>query len=124
MELVTEPEIYAPSMDDSGMYIDKIPPFFKYGIQCPCGSRKEKVYESKQKLKEHIKTKSHQKWLDDINANRSNYLIESIQLKETVKNQQIIIAQLTRELDRKIKEYERLNEKNLIDPTIDLINFD
>ena len=56
MELVTEPEIYSPSMDDTGRYIDKLPFFYKYGIQCPCGARKEKIYESKQKFKEHVKT--------------------------------------------------------------------
>jgi hypothetical protein len=122
MELVIEPEIYAPSIDETGKYIDKLPAFFKHGIQCPCGARKEKVYESKPKLKEHLKTKVHQKWIDDMNANRSNHYIESTQLKETVKNQQIIIAQLTRQLDAKTKEIELL--KSPREPVIDLLTFD
>jgi len=123
MELVTEPDIYSPSIDETGKYIDKLPAFFKHGIQCPCGARKEKVYESKPKLKEHLKTKVHQKWLDDMNANRSNHYIESTQLKETVKNQQIIIAQLTRQLDTKIKEIESLKMK-MGGTTLDLLTFD
>jgi len=124
MELITEPDIYAPSIDETGKYIDKLPAFFKHGIQCPCGARKEKVYESKPKLKEHLKTKSHQKWLDDMNANRSNHFIESNQLKETVKNQQIIIAQLTRQLDAKMKEIEILKNTKTTDPILDLLTFD
>ena len=124
MELITEPDIYSPSIDETGKYIDKLPAFFKHGIQCPCGARKEKVYESKPKLKEHLKTKSHQKWLDDMNANRSNHFIESNQLKDTVKNQQIIIAQLTRQLDAKIKEIEILKKIQAGNNTLDLLTFD
>ena len=124
MDLVVEPDIYIPSIDETGRYVDKIPVLFKKGIQCPCGSRKEKIYETKQKFKEHIKTKAHQLWLDDLNINRSNHLIEATQLKETVKNQQIIIAQLTRQLDIKIKEYGALQQKQTFDSTIDLLSFD
>jgi len=124
MDLVVEPDFYVPNIDESGRYVDKVPSFLKKGIQCHCGSRKEKLYETKQKFKEHIKTKAHQLWLDDLNINRSNHLIESTQLKETVKNQQIIIAQLTRQLDIKIKEYEALQQKPMIDSTIDLLSFD
>ena len=62
MELVTEPETYLPSIDDTSNYIDKIPPFttIKHGIRCPCGSRKDKVYDSHTVFSQHIKTKTHQ----------------------------------------------------------------
>ena len=122
MDLAIEPELYAPSINDQGVYIDKIPPI-RHGIQCPCGARKEKVYESRGQFLAHIKTKVHQKWLDDMNANRSNHFIESTQLKETVKNQQIIIAQLTRQLDAKTKEIESLKLKTG-GTTLDLLTFD
>jgi ribonucleotide reductase beta subunit family protein with ferritin-like domain len=124
MELLLEPDIYSPSIDETGKYIDKLPMLIKRGIQCPCGARKEKVYDSKQKFKEHIKTKSHQLWLEDINVNRSNHLIEASQLKETVKNQQIIIAQLTRQLDLKSKECEVLKQTKGFEPALDLLTFD
>jgi len=44
MELVVEPDIYMPSIDELGNYVDKIPSC-KKGLTCPCGSRKDKVYE-------------------------------------------------------------------------------
>jgi hypothetical protein len=127
MELITEPDIYAPSIDETGKYIDKLPAFFKHGVQCPCGARKEKVYESKPKLKEHLKTKVHQKWLDDMNANRSNHYIEALRNEQIIKEQRIIIAQLERQLITKTKTIDLLTER-LIKPTesrelLDLIDF-
>ena len=43
MELVVEPDIYTPSINDNGLYVDKVPPFnyIKKGLTCPCGSRKD-----------------------------------------------------------------------------------
>lgn len=48
MELAIEPDIYSPSVDEKGNYIDKIPSFslIKNGLLCPCGSRKDKYYQS------------------------------------------------------------------------------
>ena len=41
MELITEPDIYAPSIDEIGNYIDKVPSFLiiKHGVRCTCGKR-------------------------------------------------------------------------------------
>ena len=74
MELTTEPDIYSPSIDEKGNYIDKIPAFhiIKKGLICPCASRKDKFYESYSSFSSHIKTKNHQKWLTNINLNNSN----------------------------------------------------
>ena len=56
MELVIEPGIYSPSIDETGNYIDRIPKLSKNeGINCPC-SRKDKIYNFSQ----HMKTKCHQ----------------------------------------------------------------
>jgi hypothetical protein len=46
MELIVEPDIYQPSIDEAGNYIDKIPCTLKTnGLSCPCGSRKDKTYD-------------------------------------------------------------------------------
>ena len=47
MELVVESDIYSPSVDDKGNYVDKIPSFniIKNGLRCPCGTRKDKTYD-------------------------------------------------------------------------------
>jgi hypothetical protein len=129
MDLAIEPDIYEPSIDDKGNYIDKLPSSMKHGIQCPCGARKEKVYETRPKLKAHIESKFHQKWIADLNINKANLYVRCIGLDETVKNQQIIIAQLQRQLDTKNKTIDiltdQLTKKSIpIQPAIDLLDFE
>jgi len=100
MELATEPDTYTPSMDNMGNYVDKVPSFanIKHGIRCPCGSRKDKAYETHGMFAQHIKSKTHQKWLEQLNLNKANYYIENEALKQTVQQQRIIIAKLEKEL--------------------------
>jgi hypothetical protein len=124
MDLVTEADIYTPSIDETGKYVDKIIGLFKNSMRCPCSYHKNAIYDTRTKLKNHINTKLHQQWIDNMNANRSNHLIESIQLNETVKNQRLIIAQLQRQIDRLTNENEALKKNSGFDPTIDLLIFD
>ena len=112
MELVVEPDIYTPSIDATGNYIDKIPIFSKNeGIHCPC-SRKDKIYNFSQ----HIKTKCHQSWLKTINLNRMNYLTENIELRHTVSNQKLIIARMEKELNVKMMTIDCLSQQLVKDP--------
>jgi hypothetical protein len=94
MELVVESDIYSPSIDDKGNYVDKIPSFnnIKNGLRCPCGTRKDKTYDCTSYFSNHIKSKTHQKWLSDLNLNKANHYIENEKLKETLQNQRLIIA--------------------------------
>lgn len=103
MDLVMEPDLYSPSINDKGEYIDCIPSFhhIKKGLKCPCGSRKDKVYETKAIFTSHTKTKSHQDWLTLLNLNRSNFFTENEKLKGTVHTQRLIIAQLEKEIQSK-----------------------
>jgi hypothetical protein len=113
MELVLEPDIYAPSVDESGNYIDKIPAFnmIKKGLICPCGSRKDKSYDTSSKFSVHTKSKSHQKWLSNLNANKVNYYVENEKLMETIKNQRIIIAKLEKDVSNKILTIDYLTQQ-------------
>jgi hypothetical protein len=113
MELVTEPDLYSPSIDDKGNYVDKIPSFarIKKGLSCPCGARKDKVYETYSVFSGHIKTKNHQKWLENLNLNKANYYIENEQLKETLQNQRIIIAKMEKEIIIKSKTIDYLTNQ-------------
>jgi len=103
MELVTESDIYTPSIDDHGNYIDRIPPFaiIKKGLQCPCGSRKDKTYDTHTIFSIHTKTKHHQYWLKNLNTNKANYYVENEGLKNTIHNQRLIIANLEKEIQKK-----------------------
>jgi hypothetical protein len=103
MELVVQPDLYAPSIDEVGKYVDKIPSFtrIKKGLMCPCGARKDKVYETYATFSTHTKSKIHQKWLENLNLNRTNYYTENEKLKETLQNQRLIIARMEKELQAK-----------------------
>jgi hypothetical protein len=113
MDLVLEPDIYSPSVDEKGNYIDKIPSFniIKKGLLCPCGSRKDKIYETHTMFTTHIKTKSHQTWLVSLNFNKANYYIENNILKDTVQNQKLIIAKLEKDVQTKIMTIDYLTQQ-------------
>jgi hypothetical protein len=113
MDLVVESDIYEPYVDEKGNYADYIPPSskFKNGLRCPCGSRKEHNFDSRQSFSGHVKTKTHIKWLSDLNANKMNYFTENIKLNETISNQKIIIARLQRENNENINLIAHLTKK-------------
>lgn len=94
MELITESDTYAPLLSEFGKYEDCIPSFGGniLGYYCSCGARKDKVYSSYTIMSAHIKTKTHQKWIESLNLNRANHFVENRKLKETVASQCIIIA--------------------------------
>lgn len=131
MDLIVESDIYSPSIDDNGNYIDKIPSFtnIKNGLRCPCGTRRDKTYDCSSYFASHIKTQTHKKWLSNMNTNKSNYYIENIQLSETINNQKLIIAKFEKEINTNLKTINYLtkqlvakDEVNNID--VDFLNFD
>jgi hypothetical protein len=132
MELVVEPDFYSPSTDEAGNYIDRIPSFniIKKGVYCPCGSRKDKLYESNISFTAHIKSKIHQKWLLNLNSNKINYYIENLKLQETIQNQRLIIAKLDKDTQNKSMTIDYLttqltNQLNKNDRIVtDLLDFD
>ena len=103
MEIVTEPDVYSPSIDSCGNYIDKIYCFQKNskGIRCLCGSRKDKIYETHSIFSQHTKSKVHQKWIEQLNNNKSNYYVENESLRCTMNQQRLIIAKMDKEIQNK-----------------------
>lgn len=125
MELVVEPDVYAPSVDDNGNYVDKMPSFniIKKGLSCLCGTRKDKIYQTNVSFSAHIKSKSHQNWLSGLNSNKTNYFLENQSLIETVKNQRLIIAKLEKDLSNKILTIDYLTQHlNIINSGASEIN--
>jgi len=102
MQLATQSDFYSPSIDFSGKYIDKIPSFniLKSGLRCLCGSRKDKTYETHAMFSNHIKTKTHQAWILNLNENKTNHYIENENLKIIVQEQRLIIARIDKELSQ------------------------
>lgn len=112
MELLTQPDIYAPSIDEQGNYVDKISAFsVKKGLYCPCGSRKDKIYDSYSIFSAHTKTKMHKKWLENLNLNKANYYIENEKQKEIIQNQRLIIAKLEKDINTKIMTIDYLTQQ-------------
>ena len=113
MDLAVESDIYAPLLNENGEYIDHLPPssYFKNGMRCPCGSRKEHVFDNRHSFSSHTKTKTHQKWLAELNVNKQNHFIEKIKLNETVSTQKIIIANLQSGYDNLQNKYNILQTK-------------
>ena len=131
MELIAEPDIYSPSIDEKGNYVDKAPSLhiIKKGLMCPCGARKDKVYETHSIFSAHCKTKMHQKWLAHLNQNKTNHYIENETLKITVENQRLIIAKLEKDLQNKLVIIEYLNQQitnknNSTNTVTNLLDFD
>ena len=105
MTLATEPDVYTPNIDENGNYSDKIPSFntpaLANGLRCPCGTRKDKVYLSSQLFAAHCKSKTHEKWIQDLNTNKSNFFTENQKLRDTVYAQKVMIGKLELELSSK-----------------------
>jgi len=108
------PDIYTPSVDDHGNYIDNIP-VIDHGIKCPCGSRKDGMFETRTKFSLHCKTAVHKKWLDMMNQNKANHYAEMLKLKETVEHQRQIISRQELKISLHKKELEtKIHEKEII----------
>ena len=122
MEIQLIPDVYVPSVDTNGNYIDKIP-VMKHGLFCQCGARKEKVYETSAKFSAHITTKAHQAWLLMLNQNKSNFYGELLQHKELVDNQRKIIQKMEYELSEKARTIDYLH-KQLISNSCQFCNLD
>jgi hypothetical protein len=101
MNLSLESDIYEPNIDNNGNYTDYVPPSSKFsnGLRCPCGARKDHIFDSRVSFSSHIKSKTHQKWLTDLNTNKMNHFTECEKLKEVVNSQKIIIAKLEKEVN-------------------------
>jgi hypothetical protein len=126
MDITTTPDVYTPSVDDNGNYIDRIP-LIHNGIYCSCGVRKDKVYDNHAKFQSHIKSKIHQKWIVSLNNNKANYYVEALQLKELVEQQKKILTQLENTLQTKILTIDYLTgqliqKQNQNKPCVDLLD--
>ena len=127
MEIATQPDIYSPSIDETGNYVDKIPSFNikKKGLYCPCGARKDKVYETYSMFAVHIKSKNHQKWLENLNLNKANFYVENTILTTTLNNQKFIIAKLEKDIQTKIMTIDYLTQQlNRNTRTANLLDLD
>ena len=93
------PDMYTPSVDTNGNYIDKIPKISN-GIHCPCGSRRHKVYNSNN-FGAHMKSKVHRMWLQQLNNNKANYYAKLIKAEEIIEQQKLLLVKLENQIQTK-----------------------
>ena len=117
MEVIATPDTYSPSLDTNGNYVDVVPKPCKMvnGIYCGCGAR-EKPYLTTVLFSQHIKTKTHQKWIENLNMNKKNHFVESEQLRDLVKNQRLTIVRMEQDLQLKNNIIIQLLQKTLVLP--------
>ena len=105
MTLATEPDMYSPNIDEHGNYTDKLPSFnsdaLANGIRCPCGTRKDKVYLSANLFVAHCKSKTHEKWVNDLNTNKMNFFTENQKLRDIIRAQKIMIGKMELDISSK-----------------------
>lgn len=128
MALIIDPDTYSPSIGADGQYIDQIPsaPHFRNGMRCPC-ARIDKVFSTRPSFVIHAKSATHQRWLQNLNANRANHLTELEEAKRLINQQRRIIAQLEHEvsgLTVAIQSLTRQQAMNQHNPEVDLLTFD
>ena len=111
-DIALTPDVYTPTINDSGNYID-CKPVIRHGMTCPCGTRKDKVYETNAKFNTHTKSKIHQKWLQQLNNDKANHYIEMLKLKEINENQQKIISKMETDLGIRINTIDYLSRQLL-----------
>lgn len=102
--IATQPDIYAPSINNEGTYVDNIPPQHKFsvsGLRCPCSIRKDTVFWARQNFMSHTKTKTHQNWLCGLSLDNTNMYIKSQEMAQTIKEQKIMIARLEKEISHR-----------------------
>ena len=90
------------------------PPSWKLQIPvlCPCGTRREcTIFYTNAAIALHIRTKKHTEWLAEINNNKTNHYAENIELRKTVRSQQVIIAKMEADQRTKIMTIDLLTEQ-------------
>jgi len=95
MEIIAEPDIYAPILANDGVFVDDKHINFNRlanGIRCPCNNRNH-IHITASALKAHFNTAMHKRWLEQYNSNSHNSEAEATQLRSDLSDAKRLIAQ-------------------------------
>ena len=109
MDINLTPDTYTPGVDTNGNYID-VNVKITNGIYCPCNKNKI-AYKNMSSFCNHKKSKTHQKWLKQLNNDKANYYVKLIELNEIYESQKKIIQNLENELKKKSLLIDYLTEQ-------------
>ena len=120
-DIKTTSDIYAPILNDTCCYVDTNN--ITFPIKCPCTN---KEFTSRNTFNIHRrKTKKHKDWLAELNANKTNFYKDTIQLNQLVKQQQEMITSRDNIIETQklhILHLEKQITKNV--PTANLLDID
>jgi len=129
MDIQIVPDIYSPTVDKNGNYVDTLILFPKNGFYCPCNN-KHKIYKDKLSFATHIYSKTHKNWILYLNDNKLNYYSHSIRLEQDINNLKKIIANQDIEIQKQsniiVHLTNAINERNKIqnpETQINLLDF-
>jgi hypothetical protein len=96
------PDTYEATINEYGFFCDEIPCYdvLSKGIKCRCDS-KNTIFKIASKLKIHFNSVKHREWLNNLNKNRNNIIVDNIKNSELIINQRLIIANLEKEIIKK-----------------------
>jgi len=101
-DLALTPDTYCPPKNAEGRYEDKLPFGTRdqtYVCQCSASNRSYR----RTALKVHLRTQTHQRWLQRMNENQDNHLQQLLNLIQetaaTERSQKLIIAELQKRVD-------------------------
>ena len=79
MNIKNQENIYRPVVNIHGYFMDHLPNLTEHpsGIRCPCGSRQQKIYTSVTQFRNHLKTQTHQKWIEILNLEKKVRQLEN-----------------------------------------------
>jgi len=121
----TTANMYSPKMDlETRLYSDQHVVDMMHGMICPCTPKH--IFYKKSSFQNHQKTKRHLIWIQHLNDNAMNYYQQVLEQEKTIKNQQMLLADMDKQLKQKttiIEYYENkylsscqyTEEKNLLD---------
>ena len=137
--IALQPDIYSPSINEKGEYIDKLPCVsdISSGIKCLCGTRKNQIYNTRSSLNKHFCTEKHKDWLKGLNLQKGNHykqlmksneIIEQQkkQINELIKNNQnkdSLIANLCSKIENLENTINSFNSKTTIE-SVDLLDIE
>ena len=98
--IITKADIYNPYFNtDTQSYTDRMIYDFTRGIACPCSPNK--TFVRKDTFQNHWKCQRHRQWLLDLQSEATNFYIECMESRKTIKNQQLLLSQYENELKQK-----------------------
>jgi len=120
MNISLTPDMYTPSVDEHGNYVDGSHVLIRDGIRCPCGSRRDKIYGTSAQFTTHTKSKCHQNWLRQLNRDKANYYVELLNERAVNESQQKIIAQLNTKISNNLITINYLTQQLIVKENVDV----